>query len=134
DRRVPAMVDAGQTDVVVNAVAELGGGDQPAAERVVDLQAEIAREVSRHAGHDHLVAGQLRGRRDRGQRRRGVDQRRVGRDTADSVEVRIDVLPRQVADRRFAGELAGELEGGADLDGLTVRIALFAVAIEGEIV
>src|SRR3954465_9640101 len=49
-----AVVLARRADIVVDAVIELHRTDQPAAERMLDLEADVAGEDARGAGHCRL--------------------------------------------------------------------------------
>src|SRR5262249_33539018 len=134
DRSCVALVLPIEAHVLVEAPADLQRTQQPAAERVVNFDADVAPEQAGDARYRGFVRGRGRRELNAGEAGRGPDQRRIGDEPAQVGKLRILVGAREIADRNFAGELAGDLESRAYLWGDAVGIAVEAEPIGREVV
>jgi hypothetical protein len=101
---------------------------------VIDFDAGVAPEQARDAGLRRFVRGRARGELHSGQPRRRPDQRGTGDQPAQIGKARILVGADQIAHRDFAGELAGEFEGGAGLGREPLGVARKAEPVERNVV
>ena len=128
------IIGAAETGIVVVLVADNRVGNEPSAERVVDLEAEAAAEFAGHALHARFADAGLRGK-FRGRERRGLPQQRtVDRRAADIRQCRVVVVALHIADRDLAGERAEQIEVGADFRARAVGVPILAVNIDRRVV